>query len=100
MPIVTLFRYEKNDDLSLFADNYGSTPGGNLAKFYAGLGLLKQGKYDEAIEHLDDFKSSDLLVQARAYALLGDAYMEKKSYDEAASSLYIDGNSSVCAVSS
>ena len=66
------------------ADNYGSTPGGNLAKFYAGLGLLKQGKYDEAIEHLDDFKSSDLLVQARAYALLGDAYMEKKSYDEAA----------------
>ncbi|GAB3642048.1 tetratricopeptide repeat protein [Spirosoma arcticum] len=66
------------------ADNYGSTPGGNLAGFYAGLGLLKQGKYDEAIEHLDDFKSSDLLVQARAYALLGDAYMEKKSYDEAA----------------
>ena len=66
------------------ADNYGSTKGGNLAKFYAGLGLLKQGKYDEAIEHLNDFSSSDLLVQARAYALIGDAYMEKKSYDEAA----------------
>ena len=66
------------------ADNYGSTPSGNLAQFYAGLGLLKQGKYDEAIDHLKGFSSSDLLVQARAYALIGDAYMEKKSYDEAA----------------
>lgn len=66
------------------ADNYGSTKSGNLAQFYAGLGLLKQGKYDEAINHLKSFSSSDLLVQARAYALIGDAYMEKKSYDEAA----------------
>jgi TolA-binding protein len=66
------------------ADNYGSTDAGNLANFYAGLGLLKQGKYDEAIDHLKSFSSSDLLVQARAYALIGDAYMEKKSYDEAA----------------
>ncbi|MBC3784807.1 tetratricopeptide repeat protein [Spirosoma utsteinense] len=66
------------------ADNYGSTDAGNLANFYAGLGLLKQGKYDEAIDHLKNFSSSDLLVQARAYALIGDAYMEKKSFDEAA----------------
>lgn len=66
------------------ADSYGSTPAGNLAEFYAGAGLLKQGKYDEAIDHLKSFSSSDLLVQARAYALIGDAYMEKKSFDEAA----------------
>lgn len=66
------------------ADNYGATPGGDLANFYAGLALLKQGKYDEAIDHLKNFSTSDLLVQARAYALIGDAYSEKKSYDEAA----------------
>lgn len=66
------------------ADNYGSTKSGNIAGFYAGLALLKQGKYDEAIDRLKSFSSSDLLVQARAHALLGDAYMEKKSYDEAA----------------
>lgn len=65
------------------ADNYGSTNAGNLAEFYAGVALLKQGKYDEAIEHLKGFSSSDLLVQGRAYALIGDAYMEKKSVDEA-----------------
>lgn len=74
----------KTPGLLAVADNYGATPAGNLAAFYAGAALLKQGKYDDAIEHLKDFGSSDLLVQARAYALVGDAYMEKKSYDEAA----------------
>ncbi|TAE31519.1 MAG: tetratricopeptide repeat protein [Cytophagales bacterium] len=74
-----------NPGLLAIADNYGSTHAGNLAHFYAGIALLKQGKNDEAIEQLEDFSSSDLLVQARAYALIGDAYMEKKSFDEAAS---------------
>lgn len=74
----------KTPGLLAVADNYGATPAGNLADFYAGIGLLKQAKYDEAIEHLKSFSSSDLLVQARAYALIGDAYMEKKSFDEAA----------------
>ncbi|QHV99072.1 MULTISPECIES: tetratricopeptide repeat protein [Spirosoma] len=74
----------KSPGLLAVADNYSGTPAGNLAEFESGLGLLKQGKYDEAIEHLKSFSSSDLLVQARAYALIGDAYVEKKSYDEAA----------------
>ena len=73
----------KSAGLLSVADNYGSTPAGNLAEFYAGAGLLKEGKYDEAIERLKSFSSSDLLVQARAYVLIGDAYMEKKSFDEA-----------------
>jgi len=73
-----------NPGLLSVADNYGSTNAGNLANFYAGVALLKQGKNDEAIERLKDFSSSDLLVQARAYALIGDAYMEKKSFSEAA----------------
>ncbi|GAB3733948.1 tetratricopeptide repeat protein [Spirosoma lituiforme] len=74
----------KNPGLLAVADNYGSTPSGNLAEFYAGVGLIKEGKYDEAIDHLKGFSSSDLLVQGRAYALIGDAYMEKKSFGEAA----------------
>ncbi|MCY7352677.1 MAG: tetratricopeptide repeat protein [Cytophagaceae bacterium] len=77
----------KGDGASLgltdIADEYGASKAGNLANFYAGAALLKQGKYDEAIAYLEKFSSSDLLVQARAYALLGDARMEKKQYDEA-----------------
>jgi TolA-binding protein len=72
-----------NPGLLSVADEYGATPSGNLAHFYAGAALLKQGKYDEAIEHLKSFSSSDLLVQARAYALLGDAYSDKGTFDEA-----------------
>jgi TolA-binding protein len=59
------------------------TDAGNLAQFYAGVAYLKQGQFDNAISNLKDFKSSDLLVQARAQALIGDAYMEKGQAGEA-----------------
>jgi tetratricopeptide (TPR) repeat protein len=72
-----------NDGLETIADEYSMTDAGNLAQFYAGVAYLKQGKFDNAINYLKDFKSSDLLVQARAYALLGDAYMEKNQLGEA-----------------
>lgn len=74
-----------NEGLLAIADNYGMTDAGNLANFYAGVALLKQGKFDDAIERLEKFSSSDLLVQARAYSLIGDAYMEKKNTEEAIS---------------
>lgn len=74
-----------NPGLTAIADDYSATPAGNLAQFYAGTALLKQGKFDEAIEHLKSFSSSDLLVQARAYSLIGDAYMEKNSTEDAIS---------------
>lgn len=69
--------------LTAVADEYSVSKAGNLAAFYAGAASLKQGKYDDAIASLEKFSSRDLLVQARAYALLGDAHTEKKQYDEA-----------------
>ena len=70
------------------ADEYGSTKAGNLAKFYAGVALMKQGKYQEAQDQLADYKSDDLILQGRAYALQGDANMELGKKQEAAD-LYI-----------
>ena len=67
------------------ADEYGHTDAGNLASFYAGASYLKQGKYELARLYLEDFKANDLLVQARAYSLLGDTYMEEENYGQAAS---------------
>ncbi len=72
-----------NDGLLTIASEYGSTKAGKLAHFYAGVALLRQGKYDDAISHLKDFNASDLLLQARAYSLIGDAYMEKKQAADA-----------------
>lgn len=66
-------------------DDYSMTDAANLANFYAGAISLKQGKFPLAVLYLKDFKSSDQLVQARAYSLIGDAYMEQKNYEEAAS---------------
>ncbi len=65
------------------AENYSGTPGGNLATFYAGYGYLRQGKNDEAIKYLKEFSADDLILQARAYSLIGDAYMEKKDLAQA-----------------
>ena len=65
-------------------DEYGGTDASNLAHYYAGVIYLKQGEYEEAIAHLSDFSASDLLVQAKAYALIGDAHMEQEQYAEAA----------------
>jgi TolA-binding protein len=65
-------------------DEYGVTDAANLANYYAGVSYLKQGKFELARLYLEDFTASDLLIQARAYSLVGDSYMEEKKYDDAA----------------
>lgn len=69
-------------DLAKVSDEFGGNAQ-NLADLYLGITLIKQGKYDQAIEKLKNFESGDLLVQARALSLVGDAYSEKKSYADA-----------------
>jgi tetratricopeptide (TPR) repeat protein len=64
-------------------DDYSMTDAGKLANFYVGFIYLKQGKFKPAILYLEDFKAKDLLVQARAYSLIGDAYMELKDFEHA-----------------
>lgn len=72
-----------NEGLLSIADGYKGTDAGNLASFYAGVALLKQGQFDEAIQRLKSFSSSDILLQARAYSLIGDAYLEKNEAEPA-----------------
>ncbi|MCP2042942.1 tol-pal system YbgF family protein [Pontibacter sp. HSC-36F09] len=72
------------DGLLKISDEYSGTEAGNLAKFYAGVALLKQGSFAEAQSHLEGFKSDDYLMQARAYSLTGDALSEQGKYKEAA----------------
>jgi len=65
-------------------DDYKVSDAGNLANYYAGVCYLKQGKFELARLYLEDFSSNDLLVQARAYSLIGDSFMEEKKYEDAA----------------
>lgn len=90
-------RYFESDSLDLAMEGDGNnlgfkqvindfsmTPAANLANYYAGFICLKQGKFPLAVLYFEDFSSDDELVQARAYSLTGDAYMEQKKYEEAA----------------
>lgn len=74
----------KAPGLTTVASEYGSTKAGNLANYYAGVAALKQGRYKEALDDLEDFSSDDYLVQSRAYSLMGDAQLELNKPKEAA----------------
>ena len=65
-------------------DEYGNTKAGNLAYYYAGAIYLKKRENEKAIEYLSKFSTGEDLVQARAFALTGDAYMELGNYSDAA----------------
>jgi tetratricopeptide (TPR) repeat protein len=65
-------------------EEFGSTKAGNLANFYAGACYIQKGSFSSAIPFLKDFSSDDILLQSRAYSLLGDAYMESDDFSEAA----------------
>ena len=65
-------------------EEYSGTDAANLANFYVGAIYMQKANYNGAVLHLEDFSSSDVLMQARAYSLLGDAYMEQDDYASAA----------------
>jgi tetratricopeptide (TPR) repeat protein len=67
------------------ADEYSGTDAGNLANYYSGIALLNTGKYAEAIEYLEKFKSDDMILSALAKGAIGDAYSEKNNAEEALS---------------
>jgi tetratricopeptide (TPR) repeat protein len=64
------------------ADFYSGTDAANLASFYIGASYMKLGDYESAIRAFEDFSSDDNLIQARAYSLIGDAYMELDEFDK------------------
>ncbi len=65
------------------ADEYSSTQAGKLASLYTGIIYLKQGKFEDAIQYLGQYTSSDGIMQARSYAAIGDAYSELNDLENA-----------------
>lgn len=57
-------------------DNYGGSNAANLAHYNAGFAFLKTGKYQEAIDQLEDFNSDDDILSALATGGIGDAFMQ------------------------
>lgn len=64
-------------------NQYGSTDAGNLANFYAGATYLRLESFENAVRYLEEFSTSDPLLEARAESLIGDAKMELKDFSGA-----------------
>lgn len=64
-------------------DDYNWTESANLAHYYAGIIYLKQGEYQAAINHLEDFSTKEILVKAMAYGAIGDSYMQLDKTEKA-----------------
>ena len=65
-------------------DQYGSTPAGNMARYYAGVSQLNLGEADNAIANLEKFSYGKNSLSVSAYAALGFAYQEKEMYEKSA----------------
>jgi tetratricopeptide (TPR) repeat protein len=65
-------------------DEYGSTPAGNSAHYYAGLAYYALGDFQNAIEELDSYSSSNTATGAMALGVIGDAFVELGQLDDAA----------------
>jgi tetratricopeptide (TPR) repeat protein len=65
-------------------DEYGSTPMGNAARYYAGVCYMRLGDFESAISELEDFDAGkDPMMGGMAIGLIGDANMELGNMDEA-----------------
>ncbi len=79
--------FENNDSLALqayqnVADKYGFAAG-NRAKLESAIILYRQGKYEEALKYVSDYKATDNVVGATALSLKGDCLVNLDKYADA-----------------
>ncbi len=70
--------------LLAIAEEYGSTPSGNLAHFYAADALYQLGEYDRALEHFQAYDKEENLLGASAIAGEAAIYANRGAFAEAA----------------
>lgn len=67
------------------SNEFGITKAGKLANYYAGICYLNMGEFENAIDFLKNFSIDDHIISAMALGAIGDAYLELKDLDAAAS---------------
>ncbi len=62
---------------------YGGTPAGNLANYYAGMAYLNLKDYQNAVTHLSDFSTDDAVLGPVSQGAIGDAFVQLEQPNEA-----------------
>ncbi|MFO7863823.1 MAG: tetratricopeptide repeat protein [Salinivirgaceae bacterium] len=65
-------------------DEYGRTPSGNLAQYYAGVSYLRLGDYKKAIDYLDSYSADDIMTNVAATGAIGDSYVQLGEHEKGA----------------
>ena len=69
------------------AEEYSSTDAGNLANLYAGLCYAKLEKWQESVNYLEKFETSDdVMISPLSMMAAGDAYANVNNLDQAVAS--------------
>ena len=71
--------FKKYEEVS---KNHGQDAG-NRAKLMTAVGYYQKGEYQKCIEFIDGFSKTGSTIDAGAYSLKGDCYVNLKKYDEA-----------------
>jgi len=71
------------DGFQTIIDEFGGTPTGNLAKYYAGICELRLGEYEDAIKYLKKFSTTSEMLKPLKFGAIGDAYSQLKEYEDA-----------------
>ncbi|MFT5244887.1 MAG: tetratricopeptide (TPR) repeat protein [Glaciecola sp.] len=69
--------------LTDIVDQYGSTPAGNLASYYAGMAYLNTKDYTNAVKYLGYFSTDDAVLGPIAKGGMGDAFVQLNQLPEA-----------------
>lgn len=64
------------------ASEYGSTPAGNLANYYAGMAYLNLKDYTNAITYLSAFSGDDKMLSTISMGGIGDAFVQLNQLQE------------------
>ena len=64
-------------------NEYGSTPAGNLANYYAGMAYLNLKDYTNAVKYLSEFSTDDAVLGPIAKGGVGDAFVQLNQLEDA-----------------
>lgn len=64
-------------------NEYGSTPAGNLANYYAGMSYLNLKDYTNAVKYLSAFDTNDAVLGPIAKGGVGDAFVQLNQLEDA-----------------